>query len=176
MSSRPSYEIVDEQDRQAELESRNNIISKSFVTDLWMRVITKAIEDLALYKTMRIKGKILDEEDIENEESAKGFLFDDDYIIAMDDYLVDAVCPKCFDTWTDMLSSIVGENSFCPLCNTLINRKYVEYTIKEEQQLKEITFTELISLWGIEDVKGFRSGVKKRIEDIVEKKCKNISK
>lgn len=171
MSTRPSYKTVDSQDRDAHINSRNNVLSKSFVTDLWMKVITRAIDDLALYETMKRKGKELKEEDLENKESAIGFLFDDDYHIPMGDYLVDVTCPKCSGVWTDLLSSVVGQDSLCQLCSVVINRKYIEYEITKEQRIKDISLKELISLWGVEDINGFRIGVKKRIQEIADKKC-----
>jgi len=170
--NRPSYKTVDTQDRDAQIGSRNNVLSKSFVTDLWMKVITRAIDDLALYEIMRSKGKTLKEEDVENEQSALGFLFDDDYKVPLDDYKVDVKCPKCNGISTGLLSSIVGQDSFCQQCNSIINRKYIEYTITEEQMIKDISLEELISLWGVEDIIGFRSGVKRRIKEIVKNKLK----
>ena len=176
MSSRPSYKIVDTQDRDAHINSRNDVLNKSFVTDLWMKVITRAIDDLALYEIMRRKGKELREEDLENEESALGFLFDDNYYIPMDDYLVDVKCSKCEGVWTELLSTVVGQNSKCQLCHTIISKKYIEYEITGQQRIKEISLRELISLWGIEDINGFREGTKRRVLEIVEKKCNKKQK
>lgn len=173
MNNRPSYRIMDNEEREAQIGSRNNIISKSFVTELWMKVITRAIDDIALYHVMKKKGKTLTEEDLANEESAFGFLFDDDYFIPMDDYLVDLICPKCKTLWTDYLSTIIGQNYKCDSCQTIINKKYIQYTITDKQKIKDITLTELISIWGVEDIKGFRLGVKRRIDEIVKNKLKN---
>lgn len=173
---RPSYTAVDNADREAHIESRTNVLSKSFVTDLWMKVITRAIDDAALYKVMRIKGKVLKEEDLENEASAIGFLFDDDYKIPMGDYLVDIFCPGCNLTWTEEMSVIVGQNSICPYCNHKTNRKYVDYVITEDQVIKDISLQELIAIWGVDDIDNFREGVRERIKEIIEKKLRPKTK
>jgi len=174
--NRPLYTQVDEEDSEAQISSRNNIFNKSFVTDLWMRVITKAIEDVALYSLMRQKGKILKEEEIENEESAISFLFNEDHRIPLSDYLVDVYCHKCKETWTTLISKITGQDSICQNCNETIHKKYIEYTITENQEMKEISLAELISLWGIENIKAFRIGAKQRIENIIKEKLNKLEK
>jgi hypothetical protein len=170
--NRPSYTSVDARDREAHLDSRNNILSKSFVTDLWMKVITRAIDDVALYKVMRHKGRKLKEEELLNEESAWEFLFNDDYRIPMGDYLVDVVCPVCNTISKEYISDIVGQYFGCPKCKEVT--KNPEFTITEEQKMKEISLRELISLWGIENIEQFRVGVSKRINEIVGNKLSTI--
>ena len=141
-----------------------------------MRVIQRAIDDLALFRFMRAKGRQLKEDELADEASAKGFLFDKDYTIAMDDYLVDVDCPKCNKSWTDKLSSIVGQNSTCPNCKYTINGKYTSYRITESQTIKEITLEDLIALWGVEDVDGFRRGINCRINELVKTKLNKSNK
>jgi predicted RNA-binding Zn-ribbon protein involved in translation (DUF1610 family) len=176
MPPRPSYDTVDEADREAQLSSRTNVLSKSFVTDLWMKVITRAIDDIALYTVMRIRDKPLKEEDLENEESARGFLFDDGYRIPMGDYLVDILCPKCEEIWTKSMSTVVSQHSVCPHCGHKTNKKYIDYSITENQVLKDISLKDLIELWGVEDIEQFRQGVRRRVKEIVEKKLKIYAK
>ena len=123
---RPSYTDVDSRDREAHIGSRSNILSKSFVTDLWMKVITRAIDDVALYKVMRHKGKKLKEEELENEASAFGFLFDNEYRIPMGDYLVDVTCPNCDVISTECISEVVGQRFKCPYCKQVTkNADYI---------------------------------------------------
>jgi len=173
---RPSYTAVDNADREAHIESRTDVLNKSFVTDLWMKVITRAIDDVALYQIMRHKGKILKEEDLENEASAKGFLFDDSHKIPMGDYLIDIHCPKCNKEWVQAMSIVVGQDSICPHCNHRTNRKYVDYTITEDQVIKDISLQDLIAIWGVNNIDSFREGVKDRVEEIIEKKLKAKTK
>jgi Zn finger protein HypA/HybF involved in hydrogenase expression len=167
---RPSYDKVDKEDRHAQLSSRTDILSKSFTTDLWMKVITRAIDDVALYRFMRIEGKELKEEELEFEHSASSFLFDKDYLIPIDDYEVDVECQKCDDIWISTMSDIAGTDVICPLCGHKTGWKFTQYTVTENQQVKEISLKELIALWGVEDIDGFRNGCRRRIKEIVKKK------
>jgi hypothetical protein len=172
MSPRPSYHVEDQADREAQLGSRTDILSKSFVTDLWMKVITRAIDDIALYTVMKVRGRTLSDEDLENKASAEGFLFDDDYKIPMDDYLVDVSCLRCKETWHDSMSTVVSQDSVCPHCSHKTNRKYVDYSITKDQIIKDISLKDLIEIWGVEDIRQFREGVKRRVREIVKKKLK----
>lgn len=170
---RPSYNKVDAADREAQLTSRTDILSKSFATDLWMRVISRAIDDVALFMFMRASGTELKEEDIEYEESANGFLFDDTHRIPMDDYLVDIDCQKCQQTWSEPMSQAAGSDSICPHCGNKTSWKYTTYRMTEQQVIRDMSLEELVSLWGVEDVKVFRSGCKRRIDELVKKKLKS---
>jgi len=174
--TRPSYEQVDAEDRYAQLSSRTDILSKSFTTDLWMKVITRAIDDVALYQFMREEGKQLKEEEIEFEESAKAFLFDENHHIPIDDYQVNINCPKCESSWKSSMSEVAGTDSICPTCKYKTSWKYTIYDITDNQIIKEISLKELISLWGVENIIGFRSGCKRRIQQIVDKKIKSSTK
>jgi hypothetical protein len=137
-----------------------------------MGVITRAINDVALYQLMRTQGKELKDEELEFEESAIGFLFDDSYTIPMDDFLVDIDCPKCEKTWSVSMSETAGKDSICPHCNHKTSWKHTTYEITENQTVKDITLKDLIAIWGVEDIDGFRDGVRRRIEEIVSKKLK----
>jgi len=170
LQNRPSYEEVDEADRYAQLSSRSDILSKSFTTDVWMKVITRAIDDVALYEFMRQEGKKLKEEELEFEASAKSFLFNENEKILFDDYLVDVTCQKCRQVWKETMSVIAGSNISCPKCRRKISWKHAKYKVTKDQIIKDISLKELISLWGVEDIKGFREGCKRRIQEIIDKK------
>lgn len=170
--NRPSYSRVDAEDREAQLSSRTDILSKSFATDLWMKVIARSIDDAALYKFMRLTGKELKEEELEFEASAWNFLFNDKHRIPMDDYTVDIDCIRCKRTWSSYMSKAAGTDSICPHCGNKTSWKYITYRVTENQVVRDISLQELIALWGVEDIKGFREGCRKRIQEIVDKKLK----
>jgi hypothetical protein len=71
--------VVDDRDRY--LSSRDNILERSWETELWMRVIQKAIDDLALYRRMHADGEELSEEDVLYADTAYSFLFNPEYTI-----------------------------------------------------------------------------------------------
>jgi len=169
-TSRPSYHQVDEADREAQLSSRNDVLKKSFAADLWTKVIIRAIDDIALYQWMREMGRTLKEEELAYEESAKSFLFDDEYSIPMDDYLVNITCVKCNTGWPESMSKAAGNDSVCPSCGKKTSWKYTNYEMIDGQVLKNISLKELISLWGVDDIVGFRAGCHRRIQEIVDKK------
>jgi len=173
MTPRPSYTDVDYKDKEAYISSRNDVLNKSFVTDLWMKVILRAIDDVALYTIMRVTNKKLREEDLENESSALGFLFDEDYRIPMDDYLVDVICPECKNVSTEVISDVAGQRFFCS-CGTITRN--IEYTLTGQQRIKDISLRELISLWGIDNIEEFRTGLRRRIDEIIAKKLEKQRK
>lgn len=137
-----------------------------------MKVINRAIEDLSLYKLMRAQGKELKEEEVELEQTAESFLFNENHRVAMDDYQVDIICPKCQHRWESMMSSAAGLESVCPRCSYKTNWKFTEYELTENQVIKDISLEELISLWGVEDIDGFRKGCRRRIQEKVDNKLK----
>jgi hypothetical protein len=167
---RPQYDQVDEEDRQAHLGSRSDVLSKSFVTDLWMKVISRAVDDLVSIELLKKQNVILKEEDKEIEETATSFLFDDNHRIALDDYLVDIVCVSCQWHSTSPMSEFSGHESICPNCNDLIDPRVCDYEITEQQVYRDISLRELLSVWEIEDIVGFRNGVRERIKVLTEKK------
>lgn len=69
------------EDRDAYIGSRDYILERSWVTELWMRVIQKAIDDLALFIRMEEDGEKISEEEWAYGETAHGFLFDPHYVI-----------------------------------------------------------------------------------------------
>jgi len=164
-----SYDEVDAEYRQAQLESRTEIISKTFVTDLWMKVLHRAIDDIVLYTIMRENGDRFKKEDLEFEASAHGFLFDDDYRIPMGDYRIFIVC-GCGYTYVDMMSVLSNGISQCPKCSYCQEEKDTEYRIVEPQKIKDVSLKELLGVWNIEDIDGFREGTLKRIEFLIKKK------
>lgn len=68
-------------DRTLYVGSRDFILYRSWVTELWMRVIQKAIDDLALFTRMREDGEKLSEEEEILASTAEGFLFNPEYTI-----------------------------------------------------------------------------------------------
>lgn len=167
---RPQYDQVDEEDRQAHIGSRSDILSKSFVTDLWMKVIGRAVDDLVSINLMRQQGTPLKDEDKESEESAMSFLFDDNHRIALDDYLVDITCVNCMASLSEPMSQFTGGESICSGCNTPVDPKVCDYTITENQVYRDISLQELLATWDIDDIDGFREGVRNRIKSQVAKK------
>lgn len=167
---RPSYDIVDEKDRIAHIASYGDVLNKSFVTDLWMQVINRAINDIAQSRIMRALGIPLKEEDIDNEESAVSFLFNDNHRIPLDDYIVDVICQKCDHIWQNMMSVVSSTDMECPKCRSRSSWKYTIYRITEEQTIREISLKELVSIWGIEDIDLFRKGCERYIELTINKK------
>jgi hypothetical protein len=166
---RPKYDEVDEEDRNAHLGSRTDVLSKSFVTDLWMKVISRAIEDLVSIALMKQQGVPLKDEDKESEETANGFLFDDDYRIPMDDYTVEVTCLSCQTKYKTPMSVFSSEEALCVSCNSIADPKITEFDVTGECT-KEISLEELLSIWNLEDIVGFRRGVRERIEVLTEKK------
>jgi len=174
--NRPKYDHVDNEDRLAQLSSRTETIRKSFVTDLWMKVLHRAIDDIVLYTVMRDNGIPLKEEDIEFEQSAYGFLFDDDYRIPMDDYDVHVFCSSCEKySYSDKMSVLSAGESRCPKCKVIQDEKTTNYKIFPGKKIKDISLEELLALWGIDDINGFRKGTKARIEELVMKKKKTAT-
>jgi hypothetical protein len=139
-----------------------------------MKVITRAIDDVALYEVMRAQDKELTEEEKEFESSANAFLFNEEHRIPLDDYKVDVICPKCENIWESIMSLAAGADSICPACNYKTSWKFTTYTVTNDQIIKDISLKELISLWGVDDIKGFRAGCKRRIGEIVSSKLKSI--
>jgi hypothetical protein len=72
-------------DRDDYLESRDNVLERSWVTELWMRVIQKAIDDLALFTRMHEDGEFISEENMIYANTAYNFLFNPEYTIQIGD-------------------------------------------------------------------------------------------
>jgi len=75
--------ITNEDDRTVYIGSRDQVLDRSWVTLLWMEVIAKAKEDLALFLRMHEDGESLSEEDKFYADTAYSFLFVDGYTIAL---------------------------------------------------------------------------------------------
>lgn len=164
-------------DRQAFIASRNNVLGKSFVTDLWMKVIHRAIDDIVMYRSMREEDKELNEEEEEFEDSAYKFLFDDEYRIPVDDYLIDIQCPECQTLQSSRkMSEFSNSKVECTQCNTSLLSSCSLYKVADGTIVKDMNLRELLSLWGMEDIAGFRDGILERIEELVKKKKKTLKK
>ena len=169
---RYNYEQADIEDRDAHLTSRSQVINKSGEADLWIEVIQKSINDIALFKTLRQEGKKLTEEEEEYEESAWRFIFDDEYRIPMDDYLITITCARCEKKWNNYVSKASGSHVVCPVCRHRTSWKFATYEMEPEQVIREMSLSELLSLFGINNLDEFRTGVKKRVEELIQKKKK----
>jgi hypothetical protein len=164
---RPEYDDVDHDDRLAQLSSRSGIIRKSFVTDLWMKVLNRAIDDLVMYKVMRDNGVILKEEDLELENSAHSFLFNDKHRIPIDNYKVVVTCGYCKNfKYIDDMSTLAANDSVCPKCKL---KKFIEYSVIGKS-IKDLSLAELLAIWDINDIDGFRRGARARIDELVARK------
>jgi uncharacterized protein (DUF4415 family) len=174
--NRPSYEEVDKQDKEAQLSSRNDVTNKSFVADLWMKVLYRAIDDIVIFRIMRENNEELKEEDLDNEASAYGFLFDKDHHLYIDDYNVKVICSTCLNPegYVDKISNLTASCSACPTCGTIQEEKTATYELLEQSGAKETSLEELLYIWDIEDSDGFRDGVRKRIDELVERKKNTI--
>jgi hypothetical protein len=68
-------------ERDLYIDNRESTLGKSWVTDLWVKVIKKAIDDLVLYTRISKNGGKLSEEELLYANTAYGFLFDPEYTI-----------------------------------------------------------------------------------------------
>jgi len=73
--------ITDADETEAYIGSRGQVLNRSWPTLLWMEVIKKAEEDLALFIRMHEDGEKLSDEDKFHADTAYGFLFDPEYTI-----------------------------------------------------------------------------------------------
>jgi hypothetical protein len=168
--TRPEYEAEDHQEREAYIRSRTQVLNKTYATAIWMKVIHRAVDDIVLYETMLENKPSIKEEDMEDLESAKSFLFNDEHLIPFDDYIVIIICQECGTEAKLLMSEFAAEDYICKQCNTLCNPVLTEYYISSEQAIREISLKELLSLWGIENINAFRKGTIRRIEELKAKK------
>jgi DNA-directed RNA polymerase subunit RPC12/RpoP len=168
--SRPSYRIVDNVERNAFISSRNDVLNKSFAADLWMKVINRAIDDLVIYTIYELEGKELKEEEKEYKESAYGFLFDENYTIALDDYEAIVRCQKCGQETPRRMSIVTSEDFVCPKCRNKITAKTAAGNVVNFSSRVETTLEELLSYWGMDNVEAFRTGCEKRIKELVSRR------
>ena len=174
--TRPEYKEADTKDRIAYIGSRNNVLNKSFVTDLWMKVIHRAIDDIVAYRIAKESNKRIREEELESVNDAYGFLFHDEYKIPLDDYMVDIECCECKCYFMAQMSEFASDLTCCYKCNRLQNISISKYKVSEHLIVKEVNLRELLQFWAIEDVDGFRSGVRERIEELMERKKEAIER
>lgn len=154
------------------LSSRNPVLNKSWVSDLWCRVIQRALDDIILFERMHQNDESLTEENMEDEQTAHALLFDETHRIPMDDYLVKISCPQCKKNWQDQISKIAGCDLVCPACSHEIIWKYLSYETVPGQDIKDIALQDLLECLGIEDIHGFRAGCKEYIQAMSDKEHK----
>lgn len=173
---RPEYRKADQQERDAHLSSRNQILNKTYATAVWMKVIHRAVDDIVLYEVMQEYGERLKEDEIIDLESAKSFLFNDEHKIPFDDYEVIIICHICNKEKKSTMSEFSGEDLICLHCNAICSPSTSEYFTTPGVFIKDISLRELLSLWGIENLSIFRQGTKNRIEELKTKKRSMLNK
>lgn len=89
--------ITDEDETEAYLGGRGEILNKSWPTLLWMEVIKKAEEDLALFIRMQEDGEKLSDEDKLAADTAYGFLFNPEYTIWLGD--IEVTLEELLENW-----------------------------------------------------------------------------
>ncbi len=166
---RIEYSKQDKIDKEIHLHDRNDLTTKSNITDLWIKVLHKAVEDIVLFRLMKEEEKELTEEEKGYEKSAYGLLFDPKYKIPFDDYYVKVIC-KCGATKQQLISLVVAENYKCFNCSHKTSPKTTSFKFVQEQSLKELTLEDILAIWGIEDIEKFRKEIKYRIEKLIEMK------
>lgn len=165
------YIAEDAKARQDYLNSRTDVVKKCYATDLWIKVISKAIDDIIYYRVIKEKEnkRPLKEEEQIDFDNAIAFLFDDDYKIPFDDYFVAAQCSICDEKTEVYMSYLASGIEMCRNCSARYSVDDTKYTI--EKIHKEVNLKELLSIiWGSEDIKMFRKGVKDKIENTIRKK------
>jgi hypothetical protein len=167
--SRPDYSEADTNDRLAYIGSRSDVLSKSFVTDLWVKVINRAIDDIVIYRVSKDNNKPIKEEELETVNDAYGFLFHDEYKVPFDDYLVKVECLECTLVNTIKMSLFASDSEKC-LCGKIYNINLCTYTIIKDQRIKEVNLRQILEFWSIKNMSGFRNGVRERIEELIERK------
>jgi hypothetical protein len=163
------HEIIEEKDiyfgsRNAEQNTYNK-----WPTDLWMKVIQRAVDDLVFASVLRKLNITPWQEVIEMESSAMGFLFDEEYMIAFDDYQIKIKCPKCQNLYIKEMSEATSEFVVCECCNLKMNPKNISNHIIAKNMRKEISLEDLLGMIGIDNVDNFRTQTKKLIKKLTEK-------
>jgi hypothetical protein len=162
---RVRYKEADIIDQLALLSSRGSTFAKDGVSNMWIRVILRAVDDLILCEYKYRKNGSLTDEEMEFETTANGFLFDYQWRIPLDDYLVNVICQKCKrGKSAKPMSKVAGNSSVCECCGHKTSWKYVVYETIPGQDIKDISFNELISSWGFENVNSVREYLKQYIE------------
>lgn len=94
--------ITNADERQAYIGSRHQVLDRSWVTSLWMQVITKAKEDLALFIRMYEDGEDLSDEDKFYADTAYNFLFVEEYTISLGD--IEVTLEELLRNWRNIKS------------------------------------------------------------------------
>jgi DNA-directed RNA polymerase subunit RPC12/RpoP len=163
MAPRPEYTQVDQEYREAQLSSRNDLMHRASEVDLWMRVIQRAVDDIVLFTKVQQIRK-LSEDEKEYLATANDFIFDDEYRIPIDDYNIEIFCGKCKKSWIERMSIATSEELNCPTCGHRITWKSIKYQVIDET-LKTMNLKELLALWDIKDIKGFRKNMTRLAEE-----------
>ena len=85
------------EDRNTYIGSRDFVLNRSWVTELWMKVIQKAIDDLATFTRTYEDGEKLSDEEKMYADTAYGFLFDPEYAIDLGGY--DITLEELLEFW-----------------------------------------------------------------------------
>jgi hypothetical protein len=158
-------------ERELYLNTRTDIRSTFSETDLWAKVITKAIDDIVTYLVFRNNTientKEYTEQQVKTNQEieflaieASHFLFSDDYCFPFEDYTVEIECLSCENKIQLDMSSLAKNKIFCS-CGLQFNPDNISYTIISTN--KTICLQELISLWDIDNITQFRNKLKKEI-------------
>ena len=159
------YKEEDALAREDYINSRTDILHKSHAIDVWTRVIRKAKDDIIYYTVLEDKRSLKPEEKEEKEE-AIAFLSDDEYKIPFDDYEIIVLCPVCLVSTVTLMSNYASGLEMCSNCSAKYNIEETTYKINKIS--KEINFSDLLSILGIENVKLFRDQIFKRIETAIK--------
>jgi hypothetical protein len=166
-----SYDNADQKSRIEYLNSRSEVVSKSDIADLWARVIEKAIDDIVRYGVLKEKypnRKLTEEE--QNKIDAESFLFNENHLIAFDDYIISFFCPYCTYNQNTTMSNLASGVEMCRNCFGFCSEENIgEYTIEKID--KEINLKELLLIaFSLKDIDSFRDKVRKKIEKNIKAK------
>lgn len=157
------YYTVDKDFRDSYYGVRSDVTKKLFETDLWKRVIEKAVDDIIYYEALEIKQGKIKEEEKEFVREARSFLFNDNHKIHFDDYLVSVVCSICNETEEVYMSHLASGLEMCNNCSVMYSPEDTDQTIKEVT--KEITLREILEMMvGFDGISYFRKIKEEEIE------------
>lgn len=162
------YKLEDKLAREDYINSRNDVIRKSDATELWTKVISKAIDDIIYYTVLENKQNLKEEEEA-CRKNAREFLFNDEHRVPFDYYTIITQCPECNNTTELQMSDYISGIEMCNNCSAFYDTEETLYDIAKLN--KEISFRELLSIiWDIDNVEEFREGIERRIKMSVEKR------
>ena len=150
--------------------------------NLWIKVINKAIDDLALFIRNFEDEKLLSEDDWKIAQSAYCFLFIDNYSVPIDDYNVDVYCSFCEEIWVSKMSYLTQQLDLeteqaeiqCLNCKNYTSFNDLSYEMSRNQKIKTINLQELLSIWECKDVQKFREKTFKKIKELVIERRKTL--